>query len=853
METDAETPVTGIMPLSWNGHSNGVNGIAERDHANTNDNHRRRSSTNSTHLSASRREHCQDTIEPVLGVITPSAQPKKSGLSRQVVCHGIAGCRPEDIAMIIVSNRLPFVLKENEDGTLCRHSSAGGLVTAMAPIVCDSDGVWVGWAGVHLEAGQAIPEGNPQSSIPGQRLKCSQIRAVDIDPDMFNEYYNGCCNTSFWPTFHSMPDRAVFKREYWKSYSLVNSQFTKATAKAFRGTFVRWQTKEGLRRFKIAFFLHIPFPPWDVFRLFPWDDEILVGLLGCDLIGFHVDGYAENFLECCQKRLGLVVDRERKLVQHDGRTVVVQAFPIGVPFKQFEELAEQADAETVDPRLKLILGVDRLDYTKGIIHRVRGFERLLDTYPEHLESVVLLQVAVPSRTDVQEYQELKDELDREIGRINGRFSTTRWSPIRYIYRFMKQEELCAFYREAFVALVTPIRDGMNLVAKEFVACQIKEPGVLILSPFTGAGETMHEALLVNPLEETGLADTIHRALTMPLDERELRMSALRRRERTYDVHKWVQTFLRATGTFQSGDRDSHVESLTIEHFEKWLACYVDDSSKLVLLLDYDGTLAPIAQHPDDAHLPKDTRAVLEHLTEMPDVYVAVISGRSISNVKAMVGIKGITYAGNHGLDIEHPDGTTFIHPDQAKFKTLIGGLKTELERDVCREGAWVENKGVIMTYHYRNVHQNERLALTDQATAIILRHGFRPCKGHCAIEARPPIHWDKGRACIHVLRTTFGVDWSERVRIIYVGDDATDEDAMQALCGMAVTFRVTNSSMVVTAANHRLNNTRCVYMLLQWVEQYFEKRNKRCRKYSRSSSGGSPIDTSLLDAGRLYR
>lgn len=247
--------------------------------------------------------------------------------------------------MIIVSNRLPFVLKENEDGTLCRHSSAGGLVTAMAPIVCDSDGVWVGWAGVHLEAGQAIPEGNPQSSIPGQRLKCSQIRAVDIDPDMFNEYYNGCCNTSFWPTFHSMPDRAVFKREYWKSYSLVNSQFTKATAKAVSscdtdkpilvwihdyhlmlvpGHLRQVADKEGLRRFKIAFFLHIPFPPWDVFRLFPWDDEILVGLLGCDLIGFHVDGYAENFLECCQKRLGLVVDRERKLVQHDGRTVVVQ-------------------------------------------------------------------------------------------------------------------------------------------------------------------------------------------------------------------------------------------------------------------------------------------------------------------------------------------------------------------------------------------------------------------------------------------------------------------------------------------------------------------------------------------------
>ena len=247
--------------------------------------------------------------------------------------------------MIVVANRLPFVLKQNDDGTLSRQSSAGGLVTAMAPIVCDSDGIWVGWAAIPIEPGQEVPEGDPDSSIPGQRLKRSQIRAVNIDVDVFDEYYNGCCNTAFWPMFHSMPDRAVFKRENWKSYTLVNRQFAEETARAvsscdttkpllvwihdYHLTLVPGHLRQmadegGLRRFKIAFFLHIPFPSWDIFRLFPWDDEILIGMLGCDLIGFHVEGYAENFLECCQKRLGLVVDRERKLVQHDGRTVVVQ-------------------------------------------------------------------------------------------------------------------------------------------------------------------------------------------------------------------------------------------------------------------------------------------------------------------------------------------------------------------------------------------------------------------------------------------------------------------------------------------------------------------------------------------------
>jgi trehalose 6-phosphate synthase/phosphatase len=340
---------------------------------------------------------------------------------------------------------------------------------------------------------------------------------------------------------------------------------------------------------------------------------------------------------------------------------------------------------------------------------------------------------------------------------------------------------------------------MNLVAKEYVACQIGEPGVLMLSPFAGAGTTMVEAVQVNPLEEHNLGDALYRALTMPLDERELRMSALRRREKNHDIHHWVQSFLKATGAFDIDTQLPNFKPLTINHFQKWLQNYVSGSSKLALLLDYDGTLAPIAQRPEEACLPDETRAVLERLVKMPNVYVAVISGRSIENVKMMVNIEGITYAGNHGLDIEHPDGTIFAHPDQGRFLLVIDKLKLDMEQ-VCKDGAWLESKGVLLTYHYRNVQQHLRPALVDQATAIILKHGFQPCKAHCAIEAKPPITWGKGRASIQVLRTTFGVDWSERVRIIYVGDDVTDDDAMKALKGMAVTFRIANSATVTTAA-----------------------------------------------------
>jgi trehalose 6-phosphate synthase/phosphatase len=755
------------------------------------------------------------------------------------------------MSMIVVSNRLPFVLKREQDGILSRHSSAGGLVTAMAPVVKKHNGKWIGWPGLWMEENDVLPEPDSKSTLVSDSLENEQIRAVNIPSELVDPFYNGCCNASYWPLFHSMPDRAVFKRKFWTAYVAVNELFANATFKVLTEHFEKMGRDKAppliwihdyqlmlvpgmLRRLteennivgvKIAFFLHIPFPCWDIFRLFPWDDEILVGLLGCDVIGFHINSYVSNFLDCCINRLGLRADTEHQLIEFDGRSVTIQAFPIGIPFDDFVQMTKKAAPERlVEENVQLVLGVDRLDYTKGIIHRVKAFENLLIEYPEHIEKVVLLQIAVPSRTDVGEYQILKDELDREIGRINGKHSTAHWSPIRYIYRSVQQTELCAYYRDAAVALITPIRDGMNLVAKEYVACQIGEPGVLMLSPFAGAGTTMNEALQVNPLEEHTLADALHRALTMPLDERELRMSALRRREKTNDIHHWVQSFLKASGAFDMDSQFPNFKPLTINNFERWLHNYVGSSSKLALLLDYDGTLAPIALHPDEARLPEETRAVLERLVKMPNVHVAVISGRSIENVKQMVNIEGITYAGNHGLDIEHPDGTVFAHPEQARFLLVIDKLKQDLEVEVCKDGAWIESKGVLLTYHYRNVQQHLRPALIDQATAIVLKHGFRPCKAHCAIEAKPPITWGKGRASIQVLRTTFGVDWSERVRIIYVGDDVTDEDAMKALKGMAVTFRIANSATVSTAADHRLHNTQSVLVLLQWVEKHFSER-----------------------------
>ncbi|XP_065212718.1 uncharacterized protein LOC135840224 isoform X2 [Planococcus citri] len=758
--------------------------------------------------------------------------------------------------LIVVSNRLPFVLHRQPDASLIRKASAGGLVTAVAPVVVECRGLWIGWSGMYdLDPNAPIPEADPADKAPTAGLLSSQIIPVHIDRKEFEDYYNGCCNGTLWPLFHSMPDRAVFQADAWQAYCAVNSKFAECTLQALRkiiadldsegktnvtpivwihdyqllvaATHIRHKCEEENLRCKLGFFLHIPFPAWDLMRLFPWDDQILQGMLSYDFVGFHIEDYCLNFIDCCCRRLGCRVDRNSMLVELTGRTVHVKALPIGIPFERFVQLAEDAADFLQDTnKVKVILGIDRLDYTKGLVHRVKAFERLLEKHPEYLEKVSLLQISVPSRTDVQEYKQLKDEMDQLIGRINGRFSQPNWSPIRYIYGCVGQEQLASLYRDSAVALVTPLRDGMNLVAKEYVACQIREPGVLILSPFAGAGGMMHEALLVNPYELDGTANTIHRALTMPLDERELRMTQLRNREQCLDVNYWMTSFLSAMGALKTEDGENDPLAnkqlqLKLEDFDLYLSNHIEGAVKLSLILDYDGTLSHLTSHPDLAQLSEETRRILERLANMSDINVAIISGRSLKNLMKMVNIKKITYAGSHGLEILHPDGTKFVHPIPRQFDEKLTELMRRLQDEVCRDGAWVENKGMLLTFHYRKTPPHLREDIEKRASDIFLEAGFVPHKGNMAIEAKPAVKWDQGRASIHILRTTYGVDWSERVRVIYAGN----EEAMLALRGIACTFRVDSSPMVQTAADFRLSGPDAVLTMLRWVEKQMHKRS----------------------------
>jgi trehalose 6-phosphate synthase/phosphatase len=352
-----------------------------------------------------------------------------------------------------------------------------------------------------------------------------------------------------------MPGRTAFDPDSWKVYRRVNARFAEVLLGQPNHRPLLWVhdyhlmlVPELVRKARpqrtSVFFLHVPFPSYDLFTLLPRHEDLLRGVLGSQLVGFQTWGCVKNFLECAERCLDAAVDCERRQIRFEGRTIKVGAFPIGIDYGRFEAYALNAPP-AIPRRQRVILSADRLDYTKGIAQRIQAMERLLLLHPEHLERVTLVQIAVPPRCQVAEHHQLKCEIDEMVGRVNGRFASASWSPIQYLYRSFEHEQLAGLYRDSDVAVVTPLRDGMNLVAKEFVACQVDDPGVLVLSRFAGAADGMVEALLVNPYDLDGTAEALHRALCMDADERQQRMSALRIREAEHDVHAWVDSLLRA--------------------------------------------------------------------------------------------------------------------------------------------------------------------------------------------------------------------------------------------------------------------------------------------------------------------
>lgn len=714
-------------------------------------------------------------------------------------------------SILVVSNRLPLTLRKGPKG-LERSLSSGGLVSALTPVLERRGGTWVGWPGA------ALPEGFSLSD-PADPYR---IEPISLSEDAIEEYYYGFSNAILWPLLHSFPTRTDFARPGWERYEQVNRTFAQSALEHARRADIVWIHDYQLMRMplhlraltpesRIAFFLHIPFPAYDIFRLLPWDRELLRGLLACDLVGFQVEGYARNFMDCVERLLSSRVDREAGRIEHGERTVQVAAFPIGIDFDVYEERAGRAPPIEGQTE-RILLGVDRLDYTKGIPEKIRAFERLLELHPEHRGHVVLLQIAVPSRDRVAEYRRLKRQIDELVGRVNGRFSTATWTPIRYLHRSVGPGALSELYRRAQICLVTPLRDGMNLVAKEYVASQIDEDGVLILSRLAGAAETMRESILVNPYNIDGVAKAIDRALTMDPAERRSRMSALRLRERSENVHRWVNEFL--TRAMASGTSFSPA---TDRDFARWIQPFLRWRRRLALFLDFDGTLAPIVRHPSLATLSEDMKAALGRCAERNDTDITIVSGRALPEVQRLVDIPRVAYAGNHGLEISGPNLPAWRHPDLGYFETRLRALAVEL-RALCIPGAWIEEKGASITFHFREADPALAEALATTAREVIGRAGFQAYDAHQAVEGRPPVGWDKGRAVLHILRERYGPTWSADIVPLYIGDDRTDEDAFRVLSGLGPTFRV-GSPETPTAASHPLPNVESVRALIEYLAQ----------------------------------
>ncbi|HKV54683.1 MAG TPA: trehalose-6-phosphate synthase [Candidatus Binataceae bacterium] len=453
--------------------------------------------------------------------------------------------------LIVMSNRAPIRIVR-EAGKERVEPTVGGVGSTFLRLLERSGGLWIAWSG-----GQKTPAPRLMPS-PGAHFK---IVFAPLSEQDISDYYHGMCNRGLWPLMHFMTPNCHFSTQQWNRYVRVNGTFASIAATEANPGDVLWvqdfhlalvprMVREQRRDVPIGIFWHVPFPPEQLMRILPWREEFIRGMLGADLIGFHTQSYATHFLNCCNRILNLKVDHARGEIMVDGRRVRAAPFPLGIPADFFSDLASMPRVEARAQRIRrslgsqiMVLGVDRLDYTKGILERLLGFERFLEQNPSWHRRVTLVLIAVPSRTKVSDYANLKRQLDEQVGQLVGRFSSEGWVPLRYLYTQFGAEELVAYYRAADVALLTPLRDGMNLVAKEFVASHTGDDGVLILSEFAGAAEELTEALLVNPYDTDQIAERLLQAVEMDPDEKAERLRAMRAKVHANNLERWSERFL----------------------------------------------------------------------------------------------------------------------------------------------------------------------------------------------------------------------------------------------------------------------------------------------------------------------
>lgn len=725
---------------------------------------------------------------------------------------------------IIVSNRLPIQLTK-VDNSFRFTPTSGGLATGMNSVHQGQESLWIGWPGIDED------EVDKKSWVPLKKsLKKEGYFPVPLNQQEIDDFYYGLSNKSLWPLFHYFIEFSVFDEKQWGSYQEVNQKFADSVLKNIEQGDTVWihdyqlllcpkMIKDVRPDVTIGFFLHIPFPSFEIFRLFPWREELLEGMLGADLIGFHTYDYERHFLSSVRRILRREVSFNR--VSTGTREVVVNTFPMGIDYNKFRDAAQThmdmvaAEKSDLKKQLelhkkgaekgKLILSIDRLDYTKGVVNRIKAFELFLTKYPEYLEKVRLVMLTVPSRSNVSDYKRLKKETDEIVGRVNGKFATVNWTPIWYYYRAMAFDDLIDLYMTSDIAMITPVRDGMNLVAKEFIATRVEGDGVLILSEMAGASKELYESVLVNPFDLNQMADALLTAIKMPVEEQQKRNLSMQKRLSRYSVELWAKEFMKALKTKHHTVDESSVVKMNesvkdtfVEKFKK--------AEKKVIFLDYDGTLVGYHQQPQLATPDESLLGLLHQLSEHKDTEVAIVSGRDQEFLEKWFGHLNISLVAEHGYFIKHKSQKWHkkeIHNKNWK-KELIPLLETFTDRT---PGTFIEEKKNSLVWHYRKTDPElaaERVVELKTVLQSLISDDLQLMDGDKVIEVVSG-RYNKGTAVSELIGDK-SYDF-----ILCMGDDVTDEFMFNDLPELALNVKVGKKT---TQAGYYIENTEAVKALL---------------------------------------
>jgi trehalose 6-phosphate synthase/phosphatase len=704
--------------------------------------------------------------------------------------------------IIIASNRLPaeFRISENR---IHAKPSVGGLATGLKSVHSSSDSLWIGWSGLTAEETAGF-EKELESKAAHERCATVSLTASEVA-----DYYFGFSNKSLWPLFHYFIEYTRYDQAQWEAYRQVNRKFADVILSHAGSGDIIWVhdyqlllvpqlLREARPDLRIGFFLHIPFPAFEIIRTCPWRTELLDGILGADLVGFHTYDYVQHFLNSVKRINGGTVRFNEVIL--NGRTVMVDSFPMGIDYGKFADAARRHgtrhagrksdlierldDHRTKYPDSKLLLAIDRLDYTKGIPDRLRAFEVFLERYPQFTGKVRLVMLAVPSREDVPQYRKLKRETDELVGRINGKFATIDWTPVWYFYRSLPFGDLIALYTAADVAIITPLRDGMNLVAKEYVATRTERDGVLILSEMAGAASELSQALVINPNSAADVADALKHAIEMPPEEQRHRMLAMQRRVSRYTVDKWAQDFVEALKR-ESREPEGAACRRIDAAIENLLLSEYSNAAKRLVLLDYDGTLVGFRDNPDDAVPDDELYALLDRIQERPQTEVAIISGRTKTFLTRWFGHKPYTLISDHGVWMRrHRDWEKLEDPRTDWKESIRHVMESFVDRT---PGAHIEEKAFSLAWHYRRTDEDLGIIRARELrillAVLVPDLGLSVLDGNKVIEVKSSVV-DKGRAVTRLIADG-GFDF-----VFAAGDDHTDEKMFAELPEMAHSVKV---------------------------------------------------------------